>query len=122
MATPPGKSPVKVTDTPPQTSRKPKSVEALYIKEGFTTKEVFGVPIKIQQIGGDRWTNIAEKCTGPSGQVLFSVYCREMINACVIEPKLVFEKLNPGAITLLVSVIEDVQGVSEVARKNLIGK
>lgn len=93
--------------------------EALYTK-GPAVEKVLGIPVTIVPITGEEYTGIIDLCVDGTGKKLNrKKYVRLLISQCVKEPQLDVTRLNPAALAILITRIEEHLGVGEEARKNL---
>lgn len=105
--------------------RKVDPLEDLYYKEDETfIVNVRGIDFKCREISGDDFLEIAQRCTVimPNGKTDLDKkkYMRELINTCIITPKLDPKRPLKGAVSIaLLDGIEERLGLTEVARKKL---
>jgi hypothetical protein len=112
------------SEEPKTTQEHRPDVNALYCDaERIHECTVAGVPIKIKEISGEAYTAIVDRCSDVRKQTLNRrKYFDELVDACVISPKIDVDRLKPGSLTMLISEIEGVLGLSEVVQKNLLNR
>ena len=96
------------------------SHSSIYVAEGNVDLEVLDTIFKIQEINGEDYLKMLEETSTPTGELNRGKYIRLLIKKCVVEPKdLKIEKLKPVALALLANGIEEMMGLTELAKKKL---
>jgi len=101
-----------------EVEEKPKTMEeSWYVKDEFVYRTVLGVKTKIRVLKGSEFMQVSRQCQ--RGKDINRVkYSKIMIKKCIVDPKPDYEKISAAAITMLIVILEDVHGLSEVVGKN----
>lgn len=107
-------------------SEEPKTVEnSWYYDDEEVVEVIEGIEVHIKLVSGEEFTRIADMCMPPVTDIKVlpqmdkCKYMRLLIKKCVIKPEFTYSKLKPSVITALVSRLEELAGLSEMAQKNL---
>ena len=115
-----GETPVKLS--PPPASEE-QAIDSLYTENTIHERTIGGVTFKLRELSGKSLIDISDRCSygDPSNPRMNKgkMSC-ELIRLSVVKPeKLDVERLKPSVFTALAGVIDEINGLSEVAAKNL---
>jgi len=105
----------------PDEESPPQDLNSLYVSDDTMSSQIMGVDLVFREITGEEYAKILDQCVEKDGQTVNrSKYCRLLLEKTLVEPEgLEVTKLKPVAYTLMVSELERLLGLSEVALKNL---
>lgn len=87
-------------------------MEDIYIPDKVEEIKIGNTTIKIKLLPGVDYLEIVNKSTNADGTIRIKEFAKEIISACVVEPKIEVERLTPGAVTKLLSEIARLHGVT----------
>lgn len=93
------------------------NLESLYAKTELFTFMVSGITFKARDLTTDNLFDITKKAT-VNGEVMQNIYAREIMKACIVEPKIEFERELRGIVVAqIIGELENVLGLTELAQK-----
>jgi len=107
-------------NTPSEKGSNTDPLERLYVGKELFTFEVSGITFKVRDLNAEDMFAITKKSM-VDGELIQSVYARELMKSCIMEPAIDFSKEMKGVVvTQILGHLEDVLGLSELAQKKLV--
>ena len=97
-------------------------VEDLYRKKKEASIEVMGVEFKVHILSGVEYLDAVGEAMDEQGKPSRSLYARNLIGKCVIEPAIDVDKLDAIPLALLLGKLEELHGASGDLSKKLSSK